>query len=62
MNQDKKTTTASKKVPSYYTYCVTEGKRIGSYSGDKKVIDNRTNHHIADKGHEAETREQDDNS
>lgn len=62
MKQEKKQTNASEKVPSYYTYCVTEGKMIGGYSGDKTVIDNRTSHHAAEKKHEAETRLQDDNS
>lgn len=62
MNQDKKETTETKKVPSYYTYCVTEQKRIGGYSGDKTVIDNRTSHHADDKKHEAETREGVENS
>jgi len=58
MDQDKQHATESKEVPVYYTYCITEEKRIGGYSGDKTVIDNRTNHHAAEESHEAETRKQ----
>ena len=35
----------------YYVYCIDEGKRIGNYNSDLKVINNRASNHSYKKGH-----------